>query len=245
MLKRYLITSAIILLFIISSIGFVTAKSAPKEEAVYVANFNYTPYSQAAPGSAGVTFTIGKPSYTPDKNDLFHSVNVFWFTLPQFNNLYKAIQQSLSDLLLAKGFAVRGPFGSYDLIPYQDKKDIDLYLVPNMQLSVYMRPETEESGFGGNTPTAHIVKLYLVTNLELREIVTNELMWHKSFPTEFALPGYKNSISLKATKTHNDVAKAMEQHYPEVMATIAKLIDPEEMKIIKKQCQELKSKKGY
>jgi len=37
----------------------------------------------------------------------------------------------------------------------------------------------------------------------------------------------------------------MEQHYPEVMATIAKLIDPEEMKIIKKQCQELKSKKGY
>lgn len=43
----------------------------------------------------------------------------------------------------------------------------------------------------------------------------------------------------------NDAAKGLEQQYPELMATISKLIDPEEMQIIKKQCQELKSKKGY
>jgi hypothetical protein len=43
----------------------------------------------------------------------------------------------------------------------------------------------------------------------------------------------------------NELAKGLEKHYPDLMATISKLIDPEEMRIIKKQCQELKSKKGY
>ena len=43
----------------------------------------------------------------------------------------------------------------------------------------------------------------------------------------------------------NDLAKGVEQQYPDLMATISNLIDPEEMQIIKKQAQEIKSKKGY
>lgn len=43
----------------------------------------------------------------------------------------------------------------------------------------------------------------------------------------------------------NDVAKGLEKQYLELMATISKLIDTEKMMIIKKQYQELKSKKGY
>lgn len=43
----------------------------------------------------------------------------------------------------------------------------------------------------------------------------------------------------------NDVAKGIENQYPDIMTTISKIIDPEEMRIIKKQVQELKSKKGY
>lgn len=43
----------------------------------------------------------------------------------------------------------------------------------------------------------------------------------------------------------NDLAKGLEKQYPVIMATIEKLIDPEEMGIIKKQCRELKAKRGY
>ncbi|MFH1552622.1 MAG: hypothetical protein ABID83_03170 [Candidatus Omnitrophota bacterium] len=43
----------------------------------------------------------------------------------------------------------------------------------------------------------------------------------------------------------NDLAKGLEKQYPDTMATIEKLIDPEEMAMIKKQCQELKGKRGY
>jgi len=46
-------------------------------------------------------------------------------------------------------------------------------------------------------------------------------------------------------KIMNETAKQLEKQYPDLMATISPLIDPEEMRIIKKQAQELKSKKGY
>jgi hypothetical protein len=41
------------------------------------------------------------------------------------------------------------------------------------------------------------------------------------------------------------VVKGIEKQYPDFMATMAKLIDAEEMGIIKKQCREIRSKKGY
>ena len=41
------------------------------------------------------------------------------------------------------------------------------------------------------------------------------------------------------------MARGVEEQYPDIMGTIDSLIDPEEMEVIKKQCQELKGKKGY
>ncbi len=104
--------------------------------------------------------------------------------------------------------------------------------------------------------------------LELGEITTRELMWIKSIPfTKFGFPyvlkeitwedrntyRYVNDKTIKkpveslkfGTVNMNDFAKGLEKQYPDLMATIYKLIDPEEMRIIKKQCQELKSKRGY
>ena len=96
--------------------------------------------------------------------------------------------------------------------------------------------------------------------LELRETVTNELMWAKSipftntFPYNVRISGYINEsqhyveasrVPFKYGLIMDDVAKGIEKEYPNFMATFSKLIDPEEMRIIKKQAQELKSKKGY
>ncbi len=63
MMRKYLIVSMFILLAVHSPCLAATA-SQQQEVPVYVENFNYTPDSQAAPGSAGVTFTTGKTVYT-------------------------------------------------------------------------------------------------------------------------------------------------------------------------------------
>ena len=214
------------------------AASQQQEEAPYVANFNYTANIQAKPGSAGVTFAVGNLKYTSNNKKP-------WFSFPQFINLYKAIKDDLSEILIAKGFNVRGPFDSYDLIPYSDKKAIDMYIVTTMELSTTLKPEkTAEYCTGTVEGKARII-------LELREVMTRELMWHKNIPfKEFEFP--YNIRHPDITKPYdltphimNDLAKGLEKQYPDLMGTISQLIDPEEMRIIKKQCQELKSKKGY
>lgn len=226
------------------SFGCATAISSQQEavkqeaDSPYVANFDYTPSSQVAPGSGGVTFAVGKVSYKSDSKTL-------WFTSPQFENLDKAIKQDLSELLTAKGFSVRGPFNSYDLIPYSDKKAIDLFLIATLELSTtYKDLKTEYKTRDFNTfkvSTGNVEVSGKIT-LELREPVSGELMWIKDVPfTNFKFP-FRHSLSMN---NYDDMAKGIEQQYPEIMANIAKLIDVEEIRIIKKQCQELKSKKGY
>jgi hypothetical protein len=248
-------------LFVILFIGCaatpIREQAAQQEEPAYVANFEYTPSSQVAPNSAGVTFGVGSVFYQSNSKTP-------WFTWPQFANLDKATKQDLSKLLAAKGFTVRGPFDSYDLIPYSDKKETDLYLVPTFEISVL--------GSKREVYSINDVKFEVNGNitLQLREIVTRELMWSKTIPFkkfdsppglinfyrvtwENYNPKTFNDTKVKkfikevelSTKGKNEAAKGIEKQYPELMDTISRLIDPEEMRIIKKQCQELRSKKGY
>lgn len=232
------------LLFVIST-SSAMAKSSQEEVNKYVANFNYTPASQAAPGSVGVTFAVGNVNYQSGSKTP-------WFSAPQFANLDKAIKEDLSKLLTAKGFTVRGPFDSYDLIPYSDKKAVDLYLTPTVEMSiVHKDTKAAPGGIASWTYTGNI-EISGKINLALREIVTVELMWSKSIP--FTKVEFPYSIPNQRTFDYNafpynlimnDVAKGIEKQYPDLMAAFWKLIDPEEMQIIKKQAQELKSKKGY
>ena len=237
-------------------------KKGESQEAVnYVANFNYTPDFQGAPGSAGVTLAVANLTYRTDDEKLL------WFACSQFTNLGKSIKDDLPELFIAKGFSVRGPFDSLDLIPYSDKKVIDLWLVPVMGLSVTLKDKKAEVESIWAAPPVYILsgnaEVSGKINLELREVVTHELMWSKSIPFTntfyycLRIPGYKqirqktlggswvDITPFDYALIMNDVAKEVEQQYPNLMATIAKLIDPEEMKMIKKQAQELKSKKGY
>lgn len=233
-----------------------TAKPTPEQEVVkYVGNFDYTPDSQGSPGSAGVTFAIGDFKYAASNvpSELWKQELVLikkadngmllWPSFPQFDNLIKASKDDLSKILMAKGFGIRGPFDSYDLIPYSDKKAIDLYLIPTLELSFKLKDEkwTEIYYDTGN------VEVNGKIILALKEIVTGELMWTKSIPLEKIEFSYSirspYSVERKFDLIMNDAVKGIERQYPGLMATISKLIDPEEMRIIKKQCQELKNKK--
>lgn len=240
----------------------INNKKGESQEAVkYVANFNYMPNFQGALGSAGVTLAIASLTYRTDDG------KILWFTYSQFSNLGKSIKDDLPELFIAKGFSVRGPFDSLDLIPYSDKKAIDLWLIPVMGLSITLKDrKAEVESIWAAPPVYNLSGNAEVSgkiNLELREVVTHELMWSKSIPFtntfhySLRIPGYRqirqkvqggswiDVTPFDYALIMNDVAKEVEQQYPNFMATISKLIDPEEMRIIKKQAQELKSKKGY
>lgn len=206
----------------------------------YVASFDYSPPAQEAVQKSPVALTVGKV--------VFEYVGKRpWLHAPQFANLEKAVAEDLPEILTAKGFSVRGPFDSYDLIPYADKKAIDFLLLPVVTPLVAM-PEIPE------TPIKVTVKM----RLELREIMTRELMWSKSLTfAEFEVSIYSVWHSYTSDKgkivdavfapeaLENLMAKEMEKQYPVLMETFYTLMDPEEMTIHKKQAQGIKSQKGY
>lgn len=236
----------IVLGFILVAWGCVTAPAPPSTSdwvpPRHVANFVYLSPSPAAVHQSPAVFTVGK---VPSTKYIGKKVLL---SAPQFANLEGAIAEDLPKILTAKGFSVRGPFDSYDLIPYADKKTIDFFLLPVVTPLVIWPEDIESPG-----------KVTVKMGLELREIFTLEKMWSKNLTfAEFEVPFKSIVVSytinrdgklVKATfepeKLENLIAKEMEKQYPTVMDTIYKLIDPEEMTIIRKQAQEVKSKKGY
>ncbi len=244
-------------LMLLSSLMLVGCAGAPPANPMpaelYVAEFDYTADTQAAPGSSGVTFTVSNGTYKTNRKDML------WFTYPQFGELEDGIKSDLSEILIAKGFSVRGPFASYDLIPYSDKKSIDMLLVPQTELRIEIKDQKSECENIWAAPPVDIltgnVEVSGNVTVELREIATRELMWVKRVPFEQFEFSYRVRNCPWYNQKHgivfdlkpiiiNDVAKGVESQYSKIMATIAGLVDAEEMNIIKKQCQEVRKAKG-
>ncbi|MCG2713163.1 MAG: hypothetical protein L6416_12700 [Candidatus Omnitrophica bacterium] len=250
MTRKYLMVLVLSLLAVLP-IGCATtpaSQTSQQETGKYVANFTYTPAAQETPNSEGVTFTVGDITYNYHPKVDF----ITWYNFEQLGNLSNAVKQDFSNLLAAKGFSVRGPFESYDLIPFQDKKAIDLRLIPTLEL--FVTGKNTKHDYANFMLTSYLdtgdVEVTGKIILELKEIATLELLWSKSIPiTKFEF-SYAIRYPINAPNNldnivMDDVAKGIEKQYPDIMATIEKLIDPEEMGIIKKQAQELKNKKGY
>jgi hypothetical protein len=231
-----------------------------QEQAVpaYIPTFSYTPPTQATPGSAGVTFLVLNVHVKYDETKAIPGN--LWFTRKQFESLAKGMEQGLLNLLAARGITVRGPFDSYDNIPFPDKKGSDLIFIPAIEFSLDLQNENATrvsaivDGSYGYNLTGKFVMSGKV-NLVLRETITRELMWVKNIETTKIEVPYNVSTrlttpggsSIKAVAAYNailnNVAKAIEKQYPTIMETAWKYFDPEEMRMVKKQCQELKEKK--
>ncbi|MBI4833345.1 MAG: hypothetical protein HY811_00795 [Planctomycetes bacterium] len=235
----------------------------PKVEA-YTPAFSYTPPAQAEPDSAGVTLLLGsadvKVKALPGITWLLSKDIETWFPHQQFKSLGDELEPGFLSLLTAKGFSVRGPFASYDKIPFPDKKGSDLILISTTELSLdaqdyeskSVKIESKLGGGKGSDMTGKFV-LSGKINLELREPLTRELMWSKSLEIPNTEVPYnvilrdedsiKGNVAPYYAVLLNYVAKAIEKEYPAILGTAWESFDPEEMRLVKKQAQELKEKK--
>lgn len=224
MARKTVIVTSIFILSLLAALSASTG-SAKEQKGTepYVANFNYTPDSHAAPGSAGVTFALGSVSFITDWPE------VPWFREPMFANLDGAVKDDLAEILRAKGFTLR-ELASPREMTYSDKKAIELLLETTIGLKT--KTTTLSTGKKGYANMGTIT-------LEIREPVSRELLWSNKVTFEAPWgPDHGGYWWLP-------VAREMEKQYPDLMARIARLIDPEEMRILKKQAQEMKRKKGY
>ncbi|MFH1830605.1 MAG: hypothetical protein ABH871_07505 [Pseudomonadota bacterium] len=255
MAKKSLMVLAAFILFMTHGPAFA---EAPKETVEpYVPQFSYAPNPQNAPDSAGVTFAVGMPSCFPSSvpNQLWinelkstgkldpASNKLFWFAFPQFVNLPFKMRRDVAELLYAKGFGIKGPYESSNAIPAADKKAIDLYLTPKINLTFTLRDVNKWLSGAEN------IEVNGAVGLEIRDMGSSELLWTKEVPlTKIELVWEMNRTYFVETKFNtimNAVAKGIEQQYSAIMSGISNAIDPQEMRALKKSGEATRGKTGY
>lgn len=237
------------LLTLVAFLGGCAPKQAASTPAVAPPTFAWTPPTTAVPASAGVTFALVGATY---------SENQPWTGLWPFTDFSRNMALDFQQLISARGFTVKGPFGSYDELAYPDKKGSDLVLQPSLDVRVEFSNLQRKENFrliGDNTYSLEgDAAVTGRVTLALLESLTKERMWFKSIeltPSTVHWIGSKQyksppaSVDFSDVSVTNPLGKTMEGAYRSVMEATWRYLDPEEMKLVKKQAEEIKAKKVY
>lgn len=265
MIRKYALISGFLIIYLLTA-GISLAGEPQTEEAKqavepYVATFAYAPPTEKAPSSQGITVAVAKVSFiaskAPKGNELWayqikilgkvdpSTGEMLWFAFPQFQNLMPRLRKDVAEILFAKGFKVRGPYESYEVIPTADKNAIDLYLIPKMKLE--FTQQTSKWKRGDDTIDTDIEVDGTIT-LEAQNMATRELLWTKTVNLEkIAFKSQMSSLSYNVNDRFNSImnetAKGIERQYQTLMNSVSASIDSQELKSLKKNVD--KGKTGY
>ncbi len=215
--------------------GCIPANIEPEPPRAIV-NFDYTPPSEAVPGSADATFSVvGTKFETP---------------VPLFKTFASNMTKDFGEILTARGFGVRGPFMAYNDMTYSDKEGSDLMLTAEVEFSSDTS-QIQYSSFG--IPSGSVtVKCHV--NLIVSESITNERLWTRSIAiTPFTVNlRSRNTYTPRASlaillvnenRFYSDVSHALDAQYKEIMNKIYGYLDAKEMKVVTQSARDLRKKK--
>lgn len=256
MFRRHAIVSAILALSLLSAgiarAGEPQADAPSKPVDPYVAAFSYTPPPEKAPNSQGVTVAVAKASFfaskVPEGDETWaYQIKVLgkadpstgemlWFAFPQFQNLAAKLRRDVAEILYAKGFKVRGPYESSEAIPAADKKAIDLYFIPRMNL---VFTEQMKKWKRGDEVLDMDIAVDGTITLEAQNLATRESLWTRTVPLEkIAFKSLLSALGYKASDRFNfimnEVAKGIERQYPALMSSVSSAIDAQEIRGLKR-----------
>lgn len=216
-------------------------------------SFDHTPTENTTSGSANMLLAFIKPYYATE----FTSGNG-----ELFRSFQKALGNDVEELIIAKGFNLKGPYESFDEMVFEEKKQTSI----TIQIEIAPRFTAAEGnwkanaallGYGGITYT-YSGKVSLIGKININGIepLTNQKIWAKSV----SIPNIENipiQTSNKYTRTlsdaelindpgvYNELGKALMQQYEGIMKKIESHFSVEEFNSLKGQIKELKLKKGY
>lgn len=233
---------------IIALIGCSTG-AIQKQESEYVPSFDFTPPSTAPAGSADVTFAIVNASYSETQG---------WTQVYPFTEVSRNMGLDFQEIVSARGYTVRGPLNTYDEMAFPDKKGSDLVLEPRLEIRLeIINPKNHRHvQIIGNDEYSMSSEAALSgrVTLSLNESLSRERMWFKSvelsrvvvpWQGEKRYTGPLNQVDISDPGITKPLAKPMEDFYKKVMEAAWKYLDPEEMRIVKKQAEDIKKKKVY
>jgi len=243
--------TSLVLAFTLFFTGCTTTKTATQEPR-YAPRFDYTPTERNNPNSAGVTIALINPQYTDDDPGR---------VAPPYSEFIENMANDFEEMLIAKGFSIRGPFKNRDEMVYSDKKNSDLALEINVSLKdegqLGLKPYATLGSLvgldsGSSYKVAGTFQHYGNLVLEVTDPFNGEKFWKKSV----SLPkipiacegteiwtGKPNPTELlsKDVGIYNPIAKALEGYYKEAISTAWRHLDVEEFTLIKNEIAKSRS----
>jgi hypothetical protein len=223
------------------------------------AKFDFSPPARAQVGATGITIAIVRPTYV-GKNPEYY--------VPPFNDMAVSMGNDFEEMLTAKGFTVRGPFGSRDEMVYNDKLNSSFIL----EIGIDIDPQynrrfhtTTKTNWGGlldrNAPATTATQrmngeVTLAGNLVInaKSSQYGELIWKKNIALQPASFTYNGSLNWTGVPTmaeelnrdnqvYNTISNQLESFYTQALALAWQQIDPLEMKTVADQAKKA-DKKG-
>ena len=257
--NRLLYATLTLLFAACSSTRNTTTTTAPPVQRV-PAKFDFSPPSRAQAGATSITIAIVKPTYVGKNPEYF---------VPPFNEMAASMGNDFEELLTAKGFTMRGPFGSRDEMVYNDKVNSSFVLEIGIELNPqYNRkynttthsPSFAESLLDKNAPTTYTQKMNgeitlggnLVINAKSSQY--GELIWKKNIALDPSSFTYSGSLTWdgvptmaeelnKDNQVYNTLSAELEKFYLKALNLAWQQIDPSEMKSVAEQAKKA-DKKG-
>lgn len=247
----------ICLLFSCSSSKPTTTVAPPVQR--IPAKFDFSPPSRSEVASTNITIAIVRPIYVGKNAEYF---------VPPFNEMAESMGNDFEEMLTAKGFTVRGPFGSRDEMVYNDKLNSSFVLEIGIDINPqYNRKYTSQSktNWGSlldkSAPAS--TTLYFMTGeitlagnlvINAKSAQYGELIWKKNISLDPSSFTYQGKLSWDGVPTmkreleldnlvYNTLSTELEKFYLKALSLAWQQIDPAEMKTVAEQAKKA-DKKG-
>lgn len=241
----------VLILLGILTLGCGSTSNVVNKPPKYNPKFDHTPPERANPRSAGITIALINPVFADDDPNRL---------IPPYSTFIENMADDFEEMLIAKGFSLRGPFKTRDEMVYGDKKNSDIALEINISLkeegALKMSKKTNWAQAISKNANNHYTiggTFYHYGNIiiEATDPFTGEKFWKKtvSLPRKQIIAQGNQVWTGKPTPTqmlsldtgiYNPIAKALESYYQDAIKTAWRHIDIEEMKMIKKEIKNSK-----
>ena len=245
-MKRTLASFIIIVLAVVTYIA--STSNAVPVETTKVFTFDYTPKSFAKAGSANFLLAFTTPKFK-------HTNYNFLGGLDLYSKIQTSFQADMEEMLIAKGFNIKGMYATYDEMVFNDKKDVQLLFSVEIIPSITNISGGWVKGQNSSNQTiwaySGVITLGGKITISGVEPLTNEKVFVKSVTIpnveyiQLDSKGYYVDMMNAAKTLYNPMGEAYSNIYTNMIDKINAQFDPQEMHTLKGQIKELKAKKGY
>lgn len=215
-----------------------------------VPDFDFSPPDFVGPGSAGIKIALIDPDY---------SGTFKYASRPPFNQFRQSMGKDFEEILTGRGYILKGPFETYDLLTYSDKTECELGLEVVIDLSIQQTSggwKTGSSyGLGGSSYKYEAtLNLSGKISISIIETFTHQKLLVKSVPVPqeeinvLSVSKFitgETEIPFTDPGVYNPIALSLSNFYKTSMKRGYDILAPEDLAQVQKLVPKIREQAGF